>query len=253
MQGQHQETHAGSEKSGEFWYIGKSLARLDGTNTCNPKSSGARKLLSLYGMPFLPFLSGILLPGALKALAATLRVSVTPHRAEADSGDRVIYAFWHGKMVYGWLLAQKLFPERDIHAVVSLSKDGEILSRTLEKLDFTLIRGSSSKGSSEVKTTMLAKLEQNGIVAITPDGPRGPRHSFKYGTLRLASEQKIPIIFAAIQYSKAIQLDSWDKFEIPFPFSEVNVTLHHIEVPAMESRQDIELFERRLSKQLADG
>lgn len=204
-------------------------------------------------MSFLPFLSGFLLPGALKTLTATLKVSVTPNLAETDSGKPVIYAFWHGKMIYGWLLAQKLFPERKIHAVVSLSKDGEILSRTLEKLGFTLIRGSSSRGSSEVKTAMFAELEQSGIIAITPDGPRGPCHSFKYGTLRLASEQGIPIIFAAIHYSKTVQLKSWDKFEIPLPFSEVNVTLHRIEVPEPKSREDLELFERQLSKQLTDG
>lgn len=216
-------------------------------------SPGAKQPLSLHGMPILPFLSGLLLPGALKALAATLRISATPSPDETGSSNSAIYAFWHGKMIYGWLFAQKLFPGRDIHAVVSLSSDGEILSRCLEKLGFTLIRGSSSRGSSEVKTAMLEELKQNGIIAITPDGPRGPRHSFKYGTLRLASEQKIPIIFAAIQYSKAIQVKSWDKFEIPFPFSEVKITLHRIEVPDMKSRQDIELFEHELSKQLADG
>ena len=202
----------------------------------------------------MPVLSGYLLPGTLKALIATLRITMqNTLDATGTEAEKCIFAFWHGKMIYGWLLAQRLFPERDIHAVISLSKDGEILSRTLEKLDFTLIRGSSSRGSSDVKTAMLAELEQNGIVAITPDGPRGPRHSFKYGTLRLASEQKIPIIFAAIQYDKAIQLKSWDKFEIPLPFSKVNVTLHRIEVPEMKSGQDIELFEQQLSKQFADG
>ena len=205
-------------------------------------------------MSLLPVLSGILLPGTLRALRATLRITLanTPFQAGA-APEKCIFAFWHGKMVYGWLLAQQLFPKREIHAVVSLSQDGEILSQTLEKLGFTLIRGSSSKGSSEVKAVMLAELEKNGIIAITPDGPRGPRHSFKYGTLRLASEKHIPIIFAAIRYSRSKQLTSWDKFEIPFPFSEVNVTFHRIEVPEMKSRKDLEMFERQLSKQLADG
>ncbi len=204
-------------------------------------------------MPILPFLSGFLLPGVLKALTATLRISAPPFQTGKGSPKSAIYAFWHGKMVYGWFFARKLFPGRNIHAVVSLSRDGEILSRCLEKLGFTLIRGSSSRGSNEVRTAMLEELEQNGVIAITPDGPRGPRHSFKYGTLRLASEQKIPIIFAAIKYSKAIQLRSWDKFEIPFPFSRVTITLHPIEVPDMKSQQDMEVFEKKLSKQLADG
>ena len=205
-------------------------------------------------MSLLPVLSGHLIPGTLKALIATLRITMqNTLDATGVKTEKCIFAFWHGKMIYGWLLAQRLFPEQDIHAVVSFSKDGEILSRTLERLGFTMIRGSSSKGSSEVKAAMLAELEQNGIVAITPDGPRGPCRSFKYGTLRLASEQGVPIIFAAIRYDKAIQLKSWDRFEIPAPFSKVNVTLHRICVPEMNSKQDIEQFERQLSKQLADG
>lgn len=205
-------------------------------------------------MSLLPVLSGLLLPGTLKALVSSLRVTFEnppPERGPGNGGR--LFAFWHGKMVYGWLLSQKLFPEHDIHAVVSLSRDGEILSRALDTMGFSLIRGSSSKGSDEVKNTMLGKIEKGGIVAVTPDGPRGPLHSFKYGTLRLASEQGIPIIFAAIRYGKTIQLKSWDKFEIPYPFSRVHVAFHHIEVPEMKNREALELLERQLSKQLADG
>lgn len=199
-------------------------------------------------------LAGLLLPPVLKALVSTLRITLTnPEHEPRTSGGRVIYAFWHGKMIYGWLLAKKLFAGKRIHAVVSLSEDGELLSRTLAKLGFSLIRGSSSRGSSEVKKMMLLELEKNDIVAITPDGPRGPYHSFKYGTLRLASEQNIPVIFADISYSKALQLKSWDRFEIPLPFSTVTVTFHRIEIPALQSEQDVIAFEHQLSKQIGNG
>lgn len=195
----------------------------------------------------------LLLPGTLKALVSTLQVTVTnPERQPDHHGGKVIYAFWHGKMVYGWLLAKKLFPGKNIHAVISLSKDGELLSHVLAKLGFSLIRGSSSKGSSEVKKTMLAELQKNNIIAVTPDGPRGPRHSFKYGTLRLASEHGIPIVFTAISYSRTKQLKSWDKFEIPFPFSKVTVTFHRVDVPVLNSEQDLIAFEHQLSNRLGN-
>ncbi len=205
-------------------------------------------------MSLLPVFSGLLLPGTLKTLVSTLRVTIAgPHSATDLPDGRGIFAFWHGKMIYGWLLAQKLYPEREIHAVVSLSRDGEILSRTLENLGFVMIRGSSSRGSGEVKSAMLEELANKNIIAITPDGPRGPCHSFKYGTLALASEQGIPVIFADIRYSKTIRLRSWDRFEIPLPFSTVNVTLHRIEVPELATREDIKAYERQLSKHLTDG
>lgn len=204
-------------------------------------------------MSLLPPLSGLILPGALKLLVSTLRITVTnPQKETCGQTGKRIFAFWHGKMIYGWLLAQRLSPDKTIHAIVSLSKDGEILSRTLEKLGFTLIRGSSSKGSSEVKTAMLTELANNGIIAITPDGPRGPRQTFKYGTLRLASAEGIPIIFATIRYSKRIQLKSWDRFEIPFPFSRVDITIHNIEVPEFRNQEELRAFEHQLSKDLAD-
>ncbi len=194
-----------------------------------------------------------LIPAVLKALVATLRVTVTnPEQQPERRSGKMIVAFWHGKMICGWLFARSLFARQTMYAVVSLSEDGELLSRVLAKLEFHLIRGSSSRGGGAVKETMLRALNNNGIIAITPDGPRGPRHSFKYGTLRLAAAHRIPILFATIKYSNALTLKSWDKFEIPLPFSAVDVTLHRIDVPPLPRDENIAAFERQLAKQLSD-
>ena len=205
-------------------------------------------------MQILHNLGILLLPAVLKVLFSTLRAAFTNPELQPDHhAGKMIYAFWHGKMIYGWLLAKKVFRDKNIHAVVSLSKDGELLSQILAKLGFSLIRGSSSKGSSKLKNEMIAQLAQNGIIVITPDGPRGPCHTFKYGTLRLASEQGVPIVFATIRFTKALKLRSWDGFEIPLPFSALSVTYHLIEVPVFHSKEDLAVFERQLSKQLADA
>lgn len=89
-------------------------------------------------------------------------------------------------------------------------------------------------------------LTNGSVVAVTPDGPRGPLHSFKYGTLSLASEAGIPILFIEITYSKARMLRSWDRFEIPMPFSRAEITLHEIQLPRFGSREELEIYERRL-------
>ncbi len=196
--------------------------------------------------------AGILLPALLKTLVATLKIKVRGD-IPADAGETggVIACFWHGTMVNGWLLMQRLFPRKNIAAVVSLSRDGEILAATLERLGFRLIRGSSSRGGEGVKQQMLDTIAGNGIVAITPDGPRGPIHRFKYGTLRLASQHHIPLLFADIRCSRSRKLKSWDGFEIPAPFSRVDITLHSMTVPLFTNDQELRDYEQKLSDTFA--
>ena len=183
-------------------------------------------------MAISPLISRLIIPFTLKLLYASLRISVTPRSWNNHVADKgAIFTFWHGKMVAGWLLAQALFPEKKLVAVVSLSEDGRILSDTLEQLDFTLIRGSSSKGGGEVKNAMHEAIEREDIIAVTPDGPRGPACKFKYGTLRLASSKRCPLFFAEIIFEKAWRLKSWDTFEIPKPFSRATVSIHRIDLP----------------------
>lgn len=179
-----------------------------------------------------------LLPHALKLLFSTLKIDVKFAGEQLPSDNRgVMFAFWHGKMIIGWLLSRKLFPQREISAVVSLSGDGQILSDALDRLGFRLIRGSSSRGKEIVRRGISEALSGGGVVAVTPDGPRGPHHRFKYGTLRLAAMHHAPLVFAEIRYNNARRLKSWDRFEIPLPFSRVTVTLHLVRVPDFETEE----------------
>lgn len=190
--------------------------------------------------------SRTMLPQLLALLYRSLRISITmPDVALPQQGCMV--AFWHGKMVVGWLLAQKLFPQKKIVAVVSQSGDGAILADALETLGFSLIRGSSSTDGDMVKQRMVTHVEQGDVVVLTPDGPRGPHHQFKYGSVRLASYHSIPLLFATIRYERSWKLASWDSFEIPKPFSTVTVTLHIPEIPSFESEEALRHFSSTLS------
>ncbi|MBM3162455.1 MAG: DUF374 domain-containing protein [Chlorobi bacterium] len=191
------------------------------------------------------------LPLLLRMLFGSLRITLTwrPETACLPEGS-AIFSFWHGKMVAGWMLARKLFANRRVSAVVSLSEDGNILSGTLAVLGFSLIRGSSSKGSLNVREETAETLSGGDIVAITPDGPRGPRHEFKYGTVRLASQCRTPLLFADIRYQRAWQLKSWDRFEIPWPFSRASIILHHISVPEFRSEEELRDWSGKLTAML---
>lgn len=189
-----------------------------------------------------------MLPHVLKLLFATLKIEIE-HTGETlpSDGSGVMFAFWHGKMITGWLLSRRLFPKREISAVVSLSGDGQILSDALDRLGFELIRGSSSRGKEVVRRGIGVALSSGGVVAVTPDGPRGPHHRFKYGTLRLATLHHAPVVFAEISYDNARSLNSWDKFEIPLPFSRVKVKLHHVQVPDFPTEEEFRDWADKLS------
>lgn len=194
-------------------------------------------------------LLSIVLSLLMRLLYRTLRLQV--HVASADGAAEsmtietlslslrrgFLFAFWHGTMLTGWLFARQFLKQllhsesAEPQAVVSLSKDGELLSGALRRLRFDLIRGSSSKGGEEVKVLVREALRRGQAIAITPDGPRGPREVFKYGSVRLASETGRAIVFARITHHDFWQLKSWDRFEIPKPFSRADVRLSLIAVP----------------------
>jgi lysophospholipid acyltransferase (LPLAT)-like uncharacterized protein len=202
----------------------------------------------------LPESASRLLPHLLKLLVATLNIRIIPPQKDIPVNEQgIIFAFWHGKMVTGWLLARRLFPEATISSVVSLSGDGQILSDVLGRLGFQLIRGSSSRGKEEVRSGIVAALGKRNVVAVTPDGPRGPQHRFKYGTLRLASVHRTPLVFAEIFHERPHLLKSWDRFEIPAPFSRVTVRLHTFEVPLFSSEEELHTFADELSTRLDDN
>ena len=201
-------------------------------------------------MPHSPLIARHIIPIALKLLYASLRITVTPRQIQLPENGAII-AFWHGNMITGWLLAQTLFPGKNITAVVSMSEDGNILAETLERLGFSLIRGSSSKGGDEVKLNIQKVLQKGDIVALTPDGPRGPANQFKFGTLRLASEKHYPLVFADISHANPWKLKSWDQFEIPKPFSKTNIKLHLVDLPEFNNEEELQSYTKQLSIKLS--
>jgi lysophospholipid acyltransferase (LPLAT)-like uncharacterized protein len=128
--------------------------------------------------------------------------------------------FWHGKMFAGWYAMRKLHPV----ALVSKSKDGEILTAVLTAWRYKLVRGSSKKQGMEALQEAIGAVREHraGAIAITPDGPRGPRHRYKRGAFVAAQALGVPLYHVHVRYESArVLARSWDRFEIPRPFSTV--------------------------------
>lgn len=164
------------------------------------------------------FLEYKLLPLLIKILVSTLRIKIGNANALSK---KAVFIFWHSQMLAGW----SLFKNNKTYALVSQSKDGEILSTLLEKWNYQVSRGSSSKGGKEALKDLTEAAKDGYSIVITPDGPRGPAMKIKNGALIISHETGIPIIPVKVNYSsKKILSKSWDKFEIPYPFSKCEVT-----------------------------
>ena len=103
--------------------------------------------------------------------------------------------------------------------------DRDIIRKVMRHFKIDLLRGSRSTGDVKVLLSSIRKLQENNFVAITPDGPRGPYHSIADGIIVLSQKSKKPIVISQIIYHNAWQLKSWDKFEIPKPFSKITYVL----------------------------
>ncbi|MCK4352528.1 lysophospholipid acyltransferase family protein [candidate division WOR-3 bacterium] len=132
--------------------------------------------------------------------------------------QRVIYALWHDSffpLIYAYRF-------HNIAVLISSHRDGEYLTRIIKPFGYKVIRGSSAdKGARGfLELLKLNKSASGGSFAIAPDGPIGPRHRIKEGVLKLAEITKLPIIPVGVSISKKIQFNSWDRFNLPLPFSK---------------------------------
>ncbi len=162
-------------------------------------------------------------------------------------GKPAIIAFWHGFMLPAW----KVFEDKGPFGVVSLSKDGQLLSSLLTKWGFRLIRGSSSKGGKEVLGEILAAAGNN-YVLITPDGPHGPRYQMKAGAVVASHKSGVPLYLCGIKIKNAKTFKkSWDHFVLPLPFSSIEINFSHsLKIPEKASRNEIENFIEECTQKL---
>lgn len=137
------------------------------------------------------------------------------------SGKPYIIALWHGRM----LLPVFHFRGRGIAALVSRSRDGELIARVVKRLGYLPRRGSSREGGKEGFKMMLNDLKEGRTVAIFPDGPIGPRHHLKEGVIQLARLSGAPILPVSFSAQRSWIVNSWDRFTIMKPFSRAVLTI----------------------------
>jgi len=146
---------------------------------------------------------------------------VAPHAA----GSPVVVAFWHERlpmMPMLWLKARQ-FPEwrgvrNRAHVLVSRHRDGRFIGAVVSRFALDVVLGSSSRGGSKGTRVLLNLLAVGDHIAITPDGPRGPRRNAAPGVAQLAALSGAPVLPCAAQTTRRWVLRTWDRMVVPKPF-----------------------------------
>jgi len=190
--------------------------------------------------------------GALRALGASWRIRRT-NTAAVDGwlagGGRCIYALWHNRML------PCIYSYRDlgVAALVSRSRDGELITGVIERLGYVAARGSSSRGGQEGFQDLVRFAAAGRALPITPDGPRGPKEVLKPGLVRLASLTGLKVVPVASGCRDAWVLRSWDGFRVPRPFARVLIAYGEpLEVPRELDEAAEEAWRARLEAALRD-
>lgn len=188
------------------------------------------------------------------ALARTWRVREVGregwNRMRAQRRPTVL-ALWHGQML------PMLAHHRGMGVAILISehRDGEIIARIARAFGLRAVRGSTSRGGSRALLEMVAELRRGGDMAVTPDGPRGPRHTFAPGALVAAQRSGAAVVGLVAHIDRAWRLRSWDQLEIPKPFARITIAYGEpLDVAGGSARQaaaDAPRFER-VMRELAD-
>jgi hypothetical protein len=176
----------------------------------------------------------------LRGLHRTLRyeVVVEPGAEPATPPAQQVWCFWHRCLIP---CACYFYPRFKPAVLISLSFDGELIARTIERLGYLTARGSSTRSGGSGLWALAKAVERGHPAVFTADGPRGPVYEVKPGAVKLAQLTGYAIGIFYAHPEKAWVLRSWDRFLIPKPFSRVALSYaRQIEVPRSEDPQVIE-------------
>ena len=199
-------------------------------------SSGAHPAPA--GTPFVPHslpwhkrLVAALIYLLIRSITLTLRTRVNDPAGilATVNGSQLIYCVWHNRLALALPSYAEFFAtvkkRMRMAALVSASRDGAIVARILELFGAKPARGSSSRRGGQAILELSSWAQQGFDLALTPDGPRGPRYKVQEGAIALAQITGVPLLPVSFHLTRKIVLKSWDRFQIPLPFSRWTVDI----------------------------
>lgn len=160
----------------------------------------------------------------INLLGKTVRFEIeNPENYEniVNNGKIPIYTFWHDRMFLGTYF----FRNRGIIVMSSQSFDSEYTARVIQRFGYGAVRGSSTRGGIRALTRMIRLMKEGLPMGFTLDGPKGPPHVAKSGAILLAKKSGNPIMPFVVEAKSFWCINSWDKLQIPKPFTRGKIII----------------------------
>jgi len=163
----------------------------------------------------------------LQLWARTLRYEIDDRAGMIGTpvSENFIGALWHNRLLIFPFVLRRFFVHRHGAALISASRDGELLADAIKRFGFDVVRGSSSRLGASAILQLEGVLASGRDVVITPDGPRGPAYELGPGIIFLAQKSGAAVVPINMEYSSCWRIKSWDRFIVPRPFARVRVII----------------------------
>jgi lysophospholipid acyltransferase (LPLAT)-like uncharacterized protein len=187
---------------------------------------------------------------AIRLVGASLR-----YRVEGAERLEQAVARGHGVIVYSWheglLMGAWYMSRRRPTIMISLSRDGGRIARIVERLGWTVVRGSSSRRGVAGTLGLLHRIKRGDLTVHLVDGPRGPARQVKPGLVLMGQLSGAPIVPAALSARWGLRTGSWDRMWIPLPFSRLHICFGEPEqVPRDLPEPEAEQLRKRIERDL---
>lgn len=185
--------------------------------------------------------------GSLRFRLGCLAEDVDPYAR--DLTGRYIYAIWHENLLF----PVYFYRRSGMRYLISRHADGQVLAEAARHLRVRLVRGSTARGGVAAVRRIMRDRGRSHL-AVTPDGPRGPRRRVQAGVVYLAAQTGMPVVPAGFAYQRPWRLETWDRMALPRPGSLVKaVTAEPVRVPAAISRAELEEYRLLVQARMDDA
>ncbi len=163
-----------------------------------------------------------------------------------DPDKNVTLGLWHNRFIFCIALCPR-FVRRRVVSMSSQSKDGDLGAFFAKLFGLTIVRGSSSRNGARALKGVLKLVKKKHHVALTLDGPRGPIYEAQPGAGFLARACKIPLVPVSVNAENYWTLKTWDRMQIPKPFSKVEFVLGEpLFIPPKQDKNQQDIEKRRV-------
>lgn len=205
-----------------------------------------------FGKRWLGGLGGLGITGFTRGLMGTLEYRVAFYDETVDPvhpafAGPAIFLFWHEYIPFLFYLRGHCH----IAMLLSRHQDAELLSRAARHMGFQTVRGSTNRGGVGALRELFRKSRSRMNLAITPDGPRGPRRRLAQGPVFLSAKLQIPLVAIGLGYDRPWRMPTWDRFALPRPFCRARAVVSpRLQIPEDLDRAGVEHYRQRVERLL---